>query len=217
MLTRTTAQRVARETEVASLVDGGYTLGRISDDDAENCPICEAWEGTVIRLTDSAEGDFPTYQDALDGGVFHPNCVHRVDFIDETDAEIERQSGKPIEDPEDLAAVQERKTKLDLARLREDGASAEEARVALVRERLDRRARAGLLVEGTDGAFDDIPDADLAELDPDRLPRFRRTVKGEDTGSRRSERGGVVAVDPEADPAELRAALLAHLEKQAAG
>ena len=77
------ADNVARET--------GGDLMRISTGGDADCD-CAAWEGCIISLTGKTKG-LPTYDDARNGGCFHPNCTHTLEYVDETvDAdEIELQ------------------------------------------------------------------------------------------------------------------------------
>jgi hypothetical protein len=82
MVVRTTAQRVAVESQIDTLTGNGYRFGRISDDGDKDCPVCVAWEGKIILLVGQSR-QFPTYAEAKAAGVWHPNCTHRLEYIDE--------------------------------------------------------------------------------------------------------------------------------------
>ena len=93
MLIRTTQQKVANQSRMDTCAENGYRLGRISDDAGNPCPLCIPWEGRIVSLAGTSKR-FPSVEDAHDAGVFHPNCVHRIEPVDEEfDAkEIEAQT-----------------------------------------------------------------------------------------------------------------------------
>ena len=41
------------------------------------CPKCALWEGVVLSISGD-NPDHPSLQDAIDSGLFHPNCKHRL-------------------------------------------------------------------------------------------------------------------------------------------
>ena len=95
MLTRTTLARIDRNAQVNTLVGNGCDLARISEDGGGDvCEACARWEGKVVSLTGATKG-FPTLADAEADGLFHPNCVHRVEYLDEDEIEDAlKQSGQ---------------------------------------------------------------------------------------------------------------------------
>lgn len=201
MLTRTTMQRVSREIEIDTLADNGFSLARISADAGDPCPICEAWQGVVIRVAGSGEGGgrFPTYQQSLDAGMWHPNCTHRPEYIDEDleADEIKRQAEQPSpgawEDPDAVRAYSDG---INQKRYRDEGLSAAEARRAVMRDRLKDRARSGMVSERFDDAIDAIPDKVLDQMQLNQLPHFRLSKKEEEpVFSRNSPKGGWVVLD----------------------
>lgn len=83
MLVRTNSARVHRESYIDSLTGMGFTLARVSADSGEeNCAVCDAWEGKIIRIAGAGDG-YPTYEDSLAAGMWHPNCTHRLEYVDE--------------------------------------------------------------------------------------------------------------------------------------
>ena len=40
------------------------------------------WEGRIVSLTGATDG-FPTMEEAKADGLFHPNCTHRIEYLDE--------------------------------------------------------------------------------------------------------------------------------------
>jgi len=95
MLVRTTQARTARESYIDTLIADGDRLGRIVSA-GENCPICDAWAGVIVALTDTG-AKYPTYQQAVDAGWGHPNCDCHLEYVNELidEADIERQEGAP--------------------------------------------------------------------------------------------------------------------------
>lgn len=92
MLARTTTARVARDSYFDTLIQNGDDLVRIGPS-GDSCPICQAWIGVIISIS-GKHPQFPTYQDALDAGMFHPNCDCLQMRMDETvhAADIDRQA-----------------------------------------------------------------------------------------------------------------------------
>jgi hypothetical protein len=106
MLTRTTQARVHRESFNDVLTANGDDLARIVPQ-GDNCPTCQAWAGLIISVSGTNE-KYPSYDDALESGLFHPNCDCGMERVDETlDAEdTERQANAPTpDDLEDLDAM----------------------------------------------------------------------------------------------------------------
>lgn len=82
MLVRTTQQRVSREAYIDTIVSNGDDLMIIAPV-GDNCEVCNAWRGMVISVTGKDER-FPSYDDAIDAGVFHPGCDCGLERADET-------------------------------------------------------------------------------------------------------------------------------------
>ncbi len=100
MMVRTNAMKVWNASFQDSLAEAGYDLARISTDGDADCDICAAWEGMIIDISGKYKGKYPTEADARAAGVFHPNCTHRLEYIDETldKKAIKEQAGlKPQE------------------------------------------------------------------------------------------------------------------------
>lgn len=72
--------QVVRDTIQAT----GSDLGRISADgrDRLSCDSCKFWSGRVVSLSGKTRG-FPSLADAEAAGVFHPNCIHTIEPVDE--------------------------------------------------------------------------------------------------------------------------------------
>ena len=160
------ADNVARAT--------GSDLMRISTGGSDpNCE-CAAWEGCIVSLTGKTPG-FPTYEDARKGGCFHPNCVHTLEPVDETaDAdEIKLQKAVPAsgETASDWEAQDERKYEIDQARkMRDEGLTREQARVAVDRDNLAASIRAGLVRGDAEAVVRKMTDAQVTALCPNGNP-----------------------------------------------
>lgn len=83
MLVRTTTARVARDSYFDTLVKNGDDLAIVQNADGEACDICNAWDGVIISITGASE-KYPSYNNALDAGCFHPNCRCMAERVDET-------------------------------------------------------------------------------------------------------------------------------------
>ena len=53
---------------------------RVSEDAAEVCEVCQKWRGQYLSITGATKG-FPTLADAQGEGLFHPNCIHRLEYV----------------------------------------------------------------------------------------------------------------------------------------
>ena len=146
MLHRTTAQRVERDYTIDRMAEAGVTLFRIAGP-SEECAICQAWAGQIIQMNPPAKGgrNVPTYTQALQAGMFHPNCVHYLEPMDEDwgddGAEIERQERQDL--PTDMTAgeMQDRRDAFEKARYMESkGLPADEAERAVTRDKEIGRA-----------------------------------------------------------------------------
>jgi hypothetical protein len=91
MSVRTASTRVSRDSFIDTMTQAGVQFARISDDSAGECEICARWAGKIIAMG-GTDPDFPSYQDSLDDGMWHPNCTHRLDMV--TPEEVESQRGK---------------------------------------------------------------------------------------------------------------------------
>ena len=168
------ADNVARET--------GGDLMRISTGGDQDCD-CAAWEGCIISLTGKTQG-LPTYEDARNGGCFHPNCTHTLEYVDETvDAqEIELQKAHPVDadNADDYDAQDERKYEIDQARYMRDnpGMTQEQARVAVDRDNLALSIQSGLVRDDAREIVAKMTDAQVTALCPDGNPPAFEPTKG---------------------------------------
>lgn len=81
MATRTTAGQAAVEGALQRMRDNDYDLVMISFH-ADSCPLCEPWQGQVVSISGRDE-QYDSLQEAVDDGLFHPNCGHSLGaFID---------------------------------------------------------------------------------------------------------------------------------------
>ena len=81
MLNRTVTLNVGRDTYNSMLLERGHDIvvikGAVTDVSHEGC---RKWAGTVVSLTGATKG-LPLLQDAIDDGLFHPNCRHYTALV----------------------------------------------------------------------------------------------------------------------------------------
>jgi len=228
MLTRTTLQKASREAYVDGLTENGYTLARISDD-GDPCPACQAWAGVVVDITNGRAPEYPPLQAAYDSGWGHPNCMCRLEYMDDTvdGAELERQAEAatppPPKDWGDREAVKAyRERVLDyndgirLDEKRAAGMTEEEAERDLTRDRMKALTRGAFPDdEGRQAWVDRIPDDVLDRMDRRALPRIE-PAKREDVpnSSRDSSAGGVLYLARDGAPEAYVAAMEGLQEKR---
>jgi hypothetical protein len=209
MLTRTTGQRVARDSYIDTLVESGNELARISDD-GDPCPICSAWSGLIIRVAGDGKGGgrYPTYEQSQRAGMWHPNCQCRLEYLDETTDADEIQRQKDQASPgnwEDVEKVQAYRDEIAVQRQRDAGMSKADAERRVKREKLQRSLRGNLLGRHAK-AVDEIPDDVLDAIPMNKVPRFQRTKDGDPSSARKSKLGGVVSLHPkDATGADVKA------------
>lgn len=80
MLNRTLHATTARQAYFGAASDAGFDLyviaGGVTGSSQDNPEDpCDKWAGRIYSLTGNTPG-FPTYQDVVDAGVYHPRCVH---------------------------------------------------------------------------------------------------------------------------------------------
>lgn len=212
MNTRTNSMRIYND----SLVDNvarvtGSDLMRISSGGDPDCD-CFAWEGCIISVSGQTKG-FPTYEDARKGGCFHPNCTHTLEAVDETaDAEeIALQKAHPVDADmaSDATAQDDRRYEIDQARkMRDEGLTKEQARVAVDRDNLAASIRTGLVRGDAEDLVKRMTDAQVTALCPNGNPPSFVPAKGtkrkpEPERWNHGSMGGVVHIKRDADLAKI--------------
>lgn len=209
MLVQTNAQRVAVESYIDTLAESGFSLAQISEDGDPDCHVCAAWEGRIVQTAGKSK-KFPTYEEAKAAGVFHPNCTHRLEYVDEDlDAdEIKRQGkiGKPPANA-DAIAVQAQKDLIDEGRYADQGMTADEARRAVTADRTERAILNGTFSEDAATAARMMKGTDLDLLRNGGIPSFALVKQGEKVGWKKGAFGGVVRVPREATAQDVLSAM----------
>ena len=192
----------------------GSDIARISKGGSDPHCVCAAWEGCIISISGKTKG-FPTYEQAKNGGCFHPNCVHTLEYIDEdADAEeIALQKAHPVtkgleDDPD---AQDGRKYEIDQDRYRRQGMTEAQARMAVDRDNLTAAIRTGLIRSDARALVDALTDAQVSALCVDgNPPRFEPTKRATRQDPHAADeiwchgsRGGVVHIARDADAAKL--------------
>ena len=196
MLTRTTSQRVYNDALADRFAEDGDRYARITSMGTPGCKACAAWQGQIVVLAGKSR-QFPTLAEARAAGVFHPNCLCTLEYIDEDiDAdEIKRQRDAGKVDWEDADAVQRRADEIAVRGLRDEGMSKAEAEDALTRRKLEDALRAGLFTDDAKALADGFTRERLAEFRKKGVPRFEFTKKGDKVGWHHGSAGGVVRID----------------------
>jgi hypothetical protein len=76
MLTRTKMVEATNRGLTNRMLNQGFDLVQVSDHVGE-CDQCHPWEGKVLSITGNTAA-YAKVQDAYTGGLFHPNCKHRL-------------------------------------------------------------------------------------------------------------------------------------------
>jgi len=108
MLNQTLHSNVARQSYIATATDAGFDLfqieGGVTGSSLENASDpCDEWAGKIISMTGSTKG-YPTYQDALDAGVFHPQCLHFLSAVPPSEMPAAKKQEKVEEKQSDKVA-----------------------------------------------------------------------------------------------------------------
>ncbi len=143
MLVRTTQARVHREAYADTLVENGDDLAVVTPA-GDNCPTCQAWAGIIVSVSGTNE-KYPSYESAVDSGLFHPNCDCTLERVDETlDADnIAKQAdAKTPGDLEDLDAMRAYREEIGLGKAKPDDGKTDFSELAMERYK-DRLAKRG--------------------------------------------------------------------------
>lgn len=76
------------------------------------CPICTAWNGVVISIS-GATGGYPTFEDAVAAGCFHPRCSHHLRLYREGSGDEIRIKPRKIEKPVSLYSKKQEQRRLE--------------------------------------------------------------------------------------------------------
>lgn len=194
----------------------GSDIARISDDGGDPHCVCAAWAGCVISISGKTKG-LPTYEQARNGGCFHPNCVHTIEYVDEDiDAEeIALAKAHPVQKglEDDPDAQYERRREIDIDRKMhtDRSISRSDAELLVDRDNLTAAIRSGLIRSDARKMVDALTDAQVKALMTDnRPPRFEPTKKATKKDPHAADekwihckRGGVVHIKRDADLAHI--------------
>lgn len=84
MNVRTNTMTAYNESMLEGITQGlGSDLIMISNEiTGDTCEICRKWAGRILSVNGKTKG-FPTLATARGQGLFHPNCIHTIEPIDE--------------------------------------------------------------------------------------------------------------------------------------
>lgn len=176
MLSRTTAQRVYRDSYADRLAASGFQLVRITSLGAADCPVCKAWQGVICAIA-GGDGKYPTIEQARAAGVFHPNCMCSMEYVDEeADAEdIETQAEAGPVDWADEDAVQKRTDDIALDKFKAQGMDDAEAADALTRAKVEEALRTELFMENSEDMANGFTHEQLVDFREHGVPEFALT------------------------------------------
>jgi hypothetical protein len=80
MVSRTLLREAETQGTANRLVQQGVNLGEVSRHVTNGGPVdvCKEWEGRIIDLDGSSNGQYPTIEEARAAGLWHPNCKHNI-------------------------------------------------------------------------------------------------------------------------------------------
>ena len=76
MATRTNVGQAALEGHMNRMTENNQDLVVVSAH-VESCPICDPWEGRIMSISGNSD-KYPPVQEAIDDGLYHPNCGHNL-------------------------------------------------------------------------------------------------------------------------------------------
>lgn len=95
MLGRTLLHNNARETYLAACAQEGSDIVTVSVS-GKPCEHCAKYENVLLSISGKTPG-LPTVQQAMDAGLFHPNCTHRIIAVPESIAKkYYNPQGEPV-------------------------------------------------------------------------------------------------------------------------
>lgn len=203
MNVRTNAMNVYNDALVENIGKAtGSDLVMVSRGGDPDCRLCFPWEGRILSITGKTKG-FPTYDDAKRAGLFHPNCVHTLEPVDdELDADeinLQRQFPPPAEmTPK---AMDDQRYEIDINRkMLSDGLSVEQAKIAVDRDNLTDAIRQGLIEEDAEKIVAKLTDEQVNALCPDGNPPKFEPVKNNDGVAEwnKGSNGGTLYIDKKA-------------------
>lgn len=81
MLGRTVLMNARRNAYLNECAENGKDVVTIPPS-GNACPNCRVWENILLSITGNTPG-LPTVQDAIDGGLLHPNCTHSFAVVND--------------------------------------------------------------------------------------------------------------------------------------
>lgn len=93
MLVRTRAVESRNAGLADKMLQNGYDLVQVSNHGSSH-EACRVWEGAILSLTGKTKG-YPTLQEAIDAGLFHPNCQHAINVLVPELAELTKSYNEP--------------------------------------------------------------------------------------------------------------------------
>lgn len=99
MNVRTNTMAMYNESIIDTYVRQGHTdLVMVSDDGRtkDSCEACQRWAGRILSVS-GQDKRFPTLDEARADGLFHPNCIHTLQPVDEDmDEDLIEEQAKEV-------------------------------------------------------------------------------------------------------------------------
>ena len=200
MNVRTNAMNVYNDALVENIGKAtGSDLVMVSRGGDPDCRLCFPWEGRILSITGKTKG-FPTYDDAKAAGLFHPNCVHTLEPVDEDLDADEIDLQRQFKPPEEMTpkAMDDQRYEIDINRkMLNDGLTVEQAKIAVDRDNLANSIRQGLIEKDAEKIVASLTDEQVNALCPDGNPPKFEPVKnnGGEAAWNKGSNGGTIYID----------------------
>lgn len=200
MNVRTNAMNVYNDALVENIGKAtGSDLVMVSRGGDPDCRLCFPWEGRILSITGKTKG-FPTYDDAKRAGLFHPNCVHTLEPVDEDLDADEINLQKQFKPPAEMTpkAMDEQRYEIDINRkMLKNGLTVEQAKIAVDRDNLADSIRQGLIEENAEKIVAKLTDEQVNALCPDGNPPKFEPIKnnGGEAVWNKGSNGGTLYID----------------------
>lgn len=111
MATLTALEKATLYGYVDTMIANGQDLAIISRHPGA-CPLCVAWENVIISVSGKTPG-YPSLDDAIAEGCFHPRCLHTLSVYRPGISKGGRNEPRPVEAPTKAYSVRQRQRALE--------------------------------------------------------------------------------------------------------
>ena len=112
MATLTAIEKATVQGYTETMRSYGFDLAYISTH-VGACPLCAAWEGVVVSVSGESK-EYPSLDDAIADGVFHPRCLHHLATYYEGISHVQaRSQPREVEAPSKAFSVRAKQRGLE--------------------------------------------------------------------------------------------------------